>query len=181
MGSRARRAPLGLLVTEREHSADYKRLDHAIGQWCMAASAAGGHEHRWSAIDQIHSRNIDSSRRRHMAGMTIQYPQCELGRNADAHELRALVCDAVVLVCRNVFGDRLRGIVLSGSLARQEGTFVWKSGRWSVLGDAEFFVIFEQRCSLPQATRMESVRQQAEQALLDRGVCCHIDLSPVHP
>lgn len=113
--------------------------------------------------------------------MIIQSSSRELGREADVGELRAAVCAAVVSACLNAFGDRLRGIVLTGSLARCEGTAVWNSGRWNVLGDAEFFLVFEEWCPLPEAARTESVRQQIERVLAEQGLRCHIDLSPVHP
>jgi hypothetical protein len=95
--------------------------------------------------------------------------------------LQSAISSAVVAACTHAFGDRLRGIVLTGSLARREATFVHDSAGWDALGDAEFFVVFEQRCALPSAPLTESVRQEAERTLMGHGICCHIGLSPVHP
>ncbi len=95
--------------------------------------------------------------------------------------LQSAVSSALVAACVHAFGDHLRGIVLTGSLARREATFVRDSAGWNALGDAEFFAVFEQRRPLPGAAQTESVRQEAERTLIGEGICCHIDLSPVHP
>jgi hypothetical protein len=113
--------------------------------------------------------------------MMAQFRTRELGPEAAAAGLQAAISAAVVAACVDAFGDRLRGIVLTGSLARREATFVRDSAGWNALGDAEFFVVFEQRCALPGAAQTESVRQEAERTLTGDGICCHIDLSPVHP
>ncbi len=105
----------------------------------------------------------------------------EFGPEAAAEGMQAAVSSVVVATCIRAFGERLRGIILTGSLARLEGTFVRDAAGWKALGDAEFFVVFEQRCALPGAAQTESVRQQAERTLVGEGVHCHIDLSPVHP
>jgi hypothetical protein len=99
----------------------------------------------------------------------------------EAAGLQSAICSAVVAACTHAFGDRLRGIVLTGSLARREATFVRDPAGWNSLGDAEFFVVFEQRCALPGAAQTESVRQEAERTLIGQGIRCPIDLSPVHP
>jgi len=104
-----------------------------------------------------------------------------LGRDATGSELRAAVCAAVVAVWVNSFGSRMRSIVLTGSMSRSEATFVWSSEDWVVLGDAEFFVIFEGQYALPQNKLAESLRQQIERILIENGIRCHIDLHPVHP
>jgi hypothetical protein len=113
--------------------------------------------------------------------MMIQSRTQELGPGATAANLRAAVSSAVVAGCVHAFGDRMRGIVLTGSLARGEATFVHDSAGWNALGDAEYFVVFEQRCALPGVAQTESVRQEAERTLMDEGIRCHIDLSLVHP
>lgn len=96
-------------------------------------------------------------------------------------ELQTAISGAVVSACLDAFGQRLRAIVLTGSAARHEATFVWSVGKWSVLGDAEFFLVFDERCPLPPSEGVESVRQQAERILRAQGISCYIDLSAVHP
>jgi hypothetical protein len=113
--------------------------------------------------------------------MMAQFTTRELGPEAAASGLQSAISAAVVAACVDAFGDHLRGIVLTGSVARREATFVRDSAGWNALGDAEFFVVFEQRRPLPGAAQTESVRQEAERSLMGEGIRCHIDLSPVHP
>jgi hypothetical protein len=71
--------------------------------------------------------------------------------------------------------------VLTGSLARDEGTCV-EDGQYSqVLGDAEFLLVFKRTTSLPPEPALELIREQIEQSLLRRGIRCHVGLSAVHP
>lgn len=105
----------------------------------------------------------------------------KLGPEADRAEVCAAIGSAVVPACVNAFGSRLRAIVLTGSTARGESTFIWNVDHWDVLGDAEFFIVFEQRSRLPGPARTESIRQRVESSLIESGLHCHLDLSPVHP
>ena len=55
---------------------------------------------------------------------------------------RPLILDETVALCTQVYKNRLRAIVLTGSVARDEGTFVNTAEGMTLLGDAEFFVVF---------------------------------------
>ena len=92
-----------------------------------------------------------------------------------------VISAATTAACVRAFGKQLRGIVLTGSLARKEATFVPGRDGWTARGDAEFFVVFHQQCSLPEVGFMESVRREVERTLVDNGIRCPIDLSSVHP
>jgi len=106
---------------------------------------------------------------------------CAFGREADCGELRDAICAAVASSCLRCFGDRLRSAVLTGSMSRGEATFVWKSNYWQVLGDAEFFLVFQERQSLPGTRQMDAVKQEIARTLMNQAIRCPVDLSPVHP
>ena len=95
--------------------------------------------------------------------------------------LQPAISEAVVSACLRVFEGRLRAVVLTGSVARHEATFIHDPGGWEALGDAEFFLVFDKRSALPGGAVTESVRQQAQRTLAAQGIRCKIDLSPVHP
>ncbi len=104
----------------------------------------------------------------------------QLGPEAHVALLENTICVAVVTSCQNAFESRLRGIVLTGSMARHEATFVWNFNHWKVLGDAEFFLIFDDGGSLPPVALVEAIREEAKHRSLEHGMDCRIDLSPVH-
>lgn len=115
-------------------------------------------------------------------------PKTEDGRpSASAQEpsatqaLRATVCEEAAGRCVEKFGDSLRALVLTGSLARDEATFVEEGDGWRMLGDAELLLIFRKNAALPPRSSVCSVRQEIEQGLCGRKVRCPIDLAAVRP
>ncbi len=96
-------------------------------------------------------------------------------------ELRSVICQITTQLCAEELGDRLRAIVLTGSLARDEATFVSEEKRWTLLGDIEFLLVFAEHASLPPSLAIESLRQKIEDGLSGRGIICHLGLSAVHP
>jgi len=74
----------------------------------------------------------------------------------------------------------LRAIVLTGSLARDEATFVREGERWKLLGDAEFLLVFDQDAVLPSSSIIDRLEREIERHLRQQGLCGHVELSPVH-
>ena len=102
----------------------------------------------------------------------------ELGR---ATALRGAICEETTRLCAQQHGDLLRAIVLTGSLARDEATFVEEKEGRTLLGDAEFFLIFDERAALPPASDLDTLGRGIKDNLLRRGMRCHVTLSAVHP
>lgn len=94
--------------------------------------------------------------------------------------LRGFICETVVSDCRSSFGDSLRAIILTGSLARDEGTFQRAGEGWTLRGDAEFFLIFHAGASLPGRPQTLSISEGIEEVLRSRDLHARIDLSAVH-
>jgi hypothetical protein len=84
-------------------------------------------------------------------------------------------------VCAERFSRGLRAVVLTGSLAREEGTLTLSHGRWDLLGDAEFLLIFHEHARLPTLQHLQELCRLIEAGLLERGLQAKIGLSPVHP
>ena len=100
----------------------------------------------------------------------------------EAVRLRELICQAARTACVNSFGNALTAIVLTGSVARDEGSFVWEGDSWSLYGDVEFIVVFEKRASMPSAATLSAICRQIEDHLKEhRHIHCRVDLSAVGP
>jgi hypothetical protein len=98
------------------------------------------------------------------------------------HRLGSVICEETCRACQNRFAPELKSLVLTGSLARDEATFS-KEGAdsWSVLGDAEFLLIFKESAPLPSRASLETVRRHVERLLRNRSLTCQIGLSAAHP
>jgi len=102
----------------------------------------------------------------------------DTARAADA--LKCAVCQRTVQLCEGQRGSGLLAIVLTGSLARDEATFVREGERWKLLGDAEFLLVFDQNAVLPPSSIIDRLEQEIEHNLLQQGLSGHVELSPVH-
>ena len=95
-------------------------------------------------------------------------------------ECREAICEAASEVCRSRFGSRLRALILTGSMAREEATF-WHTGAGSeVAGDAEFLLIFHTASELPPYAEVAAAQLQVERELALRRVRCSISMSAGH-
>ena len=91
----------------------------------------------------------------------------------------ARIGDATTRIALEKYAGRLRAVVLTGSTARGEASFVWEAGLWRALGDAEFFLVFHESAALPDQRSLDLFSRDVEKALADHRIDCHIDVSPV--
>ncbi len=101
-------------------------------------------------------------------------------RSADQRAIRELVCEIVARVCRRQWDHRLRSLLLTGSVARDEATILAHSGGWRVLGDADFMAVFQRHAPLPAATAVAALTAKCESDLRAAGVLAHVGLAVVH-
>jgi hypothetical protein len=97
----------------------------------------------------------------------------------DANTVQQAVCERTVELVLGTHGGNLKAIILTGSLARQEGTFVREAGGWKQFGDAEFLLVFEDEAALPFNEGLLNLRRSVESELLARGLQCKISLAAV--
>lgn len=88
--------------------------------------------------------------------------------------------DDLVQVCRETFGTALRAVVLTGSLARNEASYLLKEGHAILISDAEAIVVLRDGAPLPSRQATQSLCGLAEHRLEARGVRIHVSLSVVH-
>ncbi len=94
--------------------------------------------------------------------------------------LRATVGSETARLCVKQYAGDLRAVILTGSLARDEGTWRTDGGRTRALGDAEFLLVFFDRAPLPGAADVEKIAESIDSHLAALGIVCPITLSPVH-
>jgi hypothetical protein len=98
-----------------------------------------------------------------------------------AAALRDLICAETRAVCQQTYGQTLRAIVLTGSLARNEATFVERPDGLTLLGDAEFLLVFHIGAPLPSASDAHRIRVEIEGRLLRNGLHGTVTVSGVPP
>ena len=83
---------------------------------------------------------------------------------------KSAICEETVAVCTKAYGAGLRALVLAGSLARNEGTFVEREGCCVLLGDADVLLVFHDTASLPAAAAIVSLGKGIEARLMEREI-----------
>jgi hypothetical protein len=104
-----------------------------------------------------------------------------VGTRPVAAALRDLICAETRAVCQQTYRQTLRAIVLTGSLARNEATFVEGSDGSTLLGDAEFLLVFHSGAPLPSTGDAHRVRLEIEGRLLRHGLRGTVTVSGVPP
>ncbi len=94
--------------------------------------------------------------------------------------VHAIIGEETVRQCVRRHGGSLRAIILTGSVARDEATLEVDGGKSSVLGDAEFLLVFHDGMPLPPASGAELLASGIEHALANRSIACHLSLSACH-
>jgi len=89
------------------------------------------------------------------------------------------VADAIAELSAAAFPHGLRAVVVTGSLARGEGTWLHDGSRVRLAGDADCFVIFDDRAGLPAPDRVTRLQRAAQDRLASAGIEAHLGLSPV--
>lgn len=98
-----------------------------------------------------------------------------------AAELREAICAEVRSACVARFGDDLRAIVLTGSVARDEATFTASSEGAALRGDAEFLLVFQEKSSPPAAAAVSRLTAEISKNLAQKKITAKMDLSAVPP
>jgi predicted nucleotidyltransferase len=94
---------------------------------------------------------------------------------------KTFICEHTVRRCVTRFGDNLCAIVLSGSLARGEATFVEEGSRLRLLGDADFFAVIRNGAPSPASDEIELIEREVGLDLSEGGVMATVGLGVVSP
>jgi hypothetical protein len=94
--------------------------------------------------------------------------------------LRITVAEKTTEFCSRDYASRLRAIVLTGSLARDEATWVPEAREWRLLGDAEFFLVFESGTRLPSRPALGFLQREIQSVLERDRIVAQVQLAPVY-
>src|SRR5258708_3363872 len=92
----------------------------------------------------------------------------------------SVISQAAVRLFTEHYGDSIRALILTGSLARNEGTFVSAGSNSVLIGDAEFVVVLRDDVGLPSEAVTTDLCRQVETALLQTGLTARISAAVVH-
>jgi predicted nucleotidyltransferase len=106
----------------------------------------------------------------------------ESAADLGSYELRSLICAAAVQMCTTIMGSRLRAIVLTGSLARNEATFSASRSGFTFLSDADFLLVLEERMKDPSPPELHNLEELVEARLLEEtAISVHVGFATVSP
>ena len=106
----------------------------------------------------------------------------ESGADLGSYELRSLICAATVQMCTTMLGSRLRAIVLTGSLARNEATFSASPSSFTFLSDADFLLVLDEGRKDPNSAELHNLEKLVEARLLEEtAISVHVGLVTVYP
>jgi len=96
-------------------------------------------------------------------------------------QLTALLGREIVALSTQVYRHGLRALVLTGSLARAEGTFVRTGDDWELFGDADVLAVFHSGVPLPAKADLDLVARKIQDRLQKVGLRATPTLAAVHP
>lgn len=99
---------------------------------------------------------------------------------ADVDGAVPAICDAASRESCARFGTGFRALILTGSLARGEGSFVEDDGKCVALSDAEFLLVLHRHSALPPDAEVTELTKRIESSLSDRGIHCKISIGVCH-
>src|ERR1700677_4486092 len=89
------------------------------------------------------------------------------------------VTQTIAELAAAAFPGRLRAILLTGSLARGEGTWYRDGSRIRLAGDADCFAVFNDHAVLPSPSRVARLQDAVQARLASAGGDAHVGVSPV--
>jgi hypothetical protein len=108
-------------------------------------------------------------------------PSCPETAPAQASAAIETICEEAVRVCERQFRRGLRALILTGSFARGEGSFLRNKEIWQALSDAEFIVLLADSVREPSPTEQREMQLRTSHALESRGINCSLSFGFVHP
>jgi hypothetical protein len=89
------------------------------------------------------------------------------------HPAAASVCAVVTHCCNTAYGSAVKALVLTGSMARDEASFVPHGIGWKALGDAEFLVVLPSSTCSPVQSNLQ---RNIDRALISTKIHCNVTI-----
>lgn len=93
---------------------------------------------------------------------------------------KSRITDTMRRWCLQSFGARLKAIILTGSLARDEATSKTTDQGLRFLSDAEFMVILTNDAEIPSPEMVTLIRSGVEEELRNQGIICKLSFGAVY-
>jgi len=106
--------------------------------------------------------------------MTTVAPSIRREYGSLTHPAAASICAAVTRCCRAACGSTVKALVLTGSMARNEASFVPQGTGWKALGDAEFLLVVPRPTS--RAFQL-NLHRDIDRALISAKIHCDVTIS----
>ncbi len=106
-------------------------------------------------------------------------PAVELPFASRDIEAKFRVSDTMLRWCLLGLGTRLKALILTGSLARDEATWRQTDQGVHFLSDAEFIVVIKDKAEIPSPELVTLVCSGAEEELRNKGVLCKLSFGAV--
>jgi hypothetical protein len=90
------------------------------------------------------------------------------------------ICDTVSRESSAHFGAGFRALILTGSLARGEGSFVEEDGKYVALSDAEFLLVLHSHRALPPDAEVTELIRRIQTSLTGCGILCKVSVGVCH-
>jgi hypothetical protein len=102
------------------------------------------------------------------------------GARSASIERGEIVIQCVAKVCLSRFGGGLRALILTGSLARGEGSLEAKTKTGEAAGDAEFILILQDGAAEPASAQVGVLAAEMERECAQAGINCKVGLAIGH-
>jgi hypothetical protein len=99
------------------------------------------------------------------------------GARSISIERAEIVIQRVTKVCHSRFGSGLRALILTGSLARGEGSLQTEAGAAEAAGDAEFILILQDGVAEPASAEVAVLTAEMEKECARAGIVCKVGLA----
>src|SRR5437588_10241976 len=87
--------------------------------------------------------------------------------------IRRTICGETANACATL-GSGLDAIILTGSMARNEASITTRHEMATVLGDAEFLLVFGKTNRVPSVHVTDKIAEVVENRLMRRNITCRI-------
>lgn len=125
--------------------------------------------------------DMDEPDMRGMANPRLKSASAPTAAPTSVVALRQAVAEKTAELCLRKYSGNVLGLVLTGSLARDEATWAPDGAGWKLLGDAEFLLALRPEFAEPPRAAVDALAKEIQSALRREGIAAYVQLAPVYP
>lgn len=124
---------------------------------------------------------MDDPKMSGMANLQLEAASTPTVLPANLVALREKVAQKTAEFCLRAHSPHALALVLTGSLARDEATWVGEGESGKLMGDAEFLLVLRAGVAEPPRAAIDSLEKEIQSALRRDGISAYVQLAPVYP